>query len=396
MTRPPTLSEASESVVGCAATVLGSVAERSRSVDYMARAVELGYEAIGASSPNPSVGAVVVRRRRVVGEGFTQPPGGPHAEIVALRQAGDRARGATLWCTLEPCSHFGRTPPCADAIIAAGVREVRYALGDPDGNVDGDGRTRLAEAGVRVVVGEGEAEARALHEGYLHQRRTGRPLVIAKFAASLDGKIAATSGDSRWVSGPQTLDWAHRIRARLDAIIVGVNTVLVDNPRLTARPPGRASGSRQPLRIVVDSHGRTPAGADVLSNDAPTLLATTGSSPPAWRASMAGRGAEVVVLPESGGRVDLHSLIELLAARGALQVLVEGGGTLLGSFFDLRLVDKVTAVIAPIIIGGATAATAVGGRGAARMAETLRLRDVEVSRLGDDTLITGYLPKGEE
>lgn len=364
-------------------------------MDYMARAVELGYRALGSTSPNPSVGAVIERDGRVVGEGSTQPPGGPHAEIVALRQAGDAARGATLWCTLEPCSHHGRTPPCTGAIIAAGVREVRYALADPDRNVDGNGHAQLEAAGIRVVAGEGEAEARRLHEGYLHQRRTGRPLVIAKFAASLDGKIAATSGDSRWVSGPQTLAWAHRVRPQLDAIIAGVNTVLVDNPQLTARPEG-VPNPHQPLRVVVDSRGRTPASAAVLSGEAPTLLATTRLASAAWRAAMTERGAEVAALPDSGGRVDLHALVDLLAGRGALQVLVEGGGTLLGSFFDLRLVDKVTAVIAPMIIGGDTAATAVGGLGAARMADALRLRDVEVSRLGDDVLVCGYVRKSEE
>ena len=364
-------------------------------MDCMARAIELGYRALGTSSPNPSVGAVVVREGQIIGEGWTRPPGGPHAEAVALREAGEAARGAALWCTLEPCSHHGRTPPCADAIIAAGIREVHYALDDPDPNVDGGGRARLEGAGIRAVAGESEAEARRLHEGYLHQRRTGRPLVIAKFAASLDGKIAATSGDSRWVSGPETLAWAHRLRPQLDAIIVGVNTVRIDNPQLTARPDG-SSEVHQPLRVVVDSAGRTSADANVLSAEAPTLLATTHHATEAWRAAMAEAGAEVAVLPEYGDHVDLHALIELLAARGALQVLVEGGGTLLGSFFDLRLVDKVLAVVAPMIIGGATAPTAVAGRGAARMAEALRLRDVEVRRLGDDVLVAGYVARRED
>lgn len=365
-------------------------------MDYMARAIELGYRGLGTTSPNPSVGAVIVREGQIVGEGYTQPPGGPHAEAVALREAGDKARGATLYCTLEPCSHHGRTPPCADSIVEAGIGEVRYALDDPDPNVDGGGRARLEAAGIAVAVGEGEDAAFRLHEGYLHQRRTGRPMVVAKFAASLDGKIAATSGDSRWVSGPQTLEWAHTVRPRLDAIIVGVSTVLIDDPLLTARPSGATGAVHQPLRIVVDSRGRTPTEAKVLSGGAPTLLATTRQSTDAWRATIADRGAEVVVLPENGGRVDLHALIDLLAARGALQVLVEGGGALLGSFFDLRLIDKVTAIVAPMIIGGATSATAVGGRGAARMADALRLHDIEITRLGDDMLVTGYVDRREE
>lgn len=364
-------------------------------VDYMGRAIVLGEMGLGTTSPNPSVGAVVVKDGRIVGEGQTEPPGGAHAEIVALRQAGEAARDGVLYSTLEPCPHFGRTPPCTEAIIAAGIREVHYALDDPDPLVSGGGREALEAAGIAVISGEGWAEARRLHEGFLHQRRTGRPLVIAKFAASLDGKIAASSGDSRWVSGPETLAWAHRVRPTLDAIVVGANTVLVDNPQLTARPNDEPA-AHQPLRVVVDSRGRTPAEARVLSAEAPTLIATTVQSTEGWRGEMTARGAEVAVLPELGGRVDLRALIDLLAARGALQVLVEGGGELLGSFFDLRLVGKVTAVIAPMIIGGETTATAVGGRGASLMAEALRLRDVDVTRLGDDVLVTGYVPQEEE
>ena len=370
--------------------MLESTAMREKNVDYMARAIALGDAVLGTTSPNPSVGAVIVKDGRVVGEGATLPPGGAHAERVALAMAGAAAGGATLWCTLEPCPHMGRTPPCTEAIIAAGIREVHYALDDPDAQVNGGGRAALEAAGIAVYGGEGEAEARRLHEGFLHQRRSGRPLVIAKFAASLDGKIGATSGDSRWVSGPETRAWAHRMRPKWDAIIVGVQTVLIDNPLLTARSEGAVGAVHQPLRVVVDSRGRTPLDANVLSADAPTLVATTARAAGEWRRGVTAHGAEVVEFPERDGRVDLAALVEHLGERGALQVLVEGGGVLLGSFFDLGLIDKVTAVIAPMIIGGETAPAAVAGRGATRMADTLRLRDVEVSRLGDDILVTGY------
>jgi diaminohydroxyphosphoribosylaminopyrimidine deaminase/5-amino-6-(5-phosphoribosylamino)uracil reductase len=344
---------------------------------------------------------VLVKDGRIIGEGFTQPPGGPHAEVVALRQAGDSARGATLYVTLEPCCHQGRTPPCTQAVLAAGVRDVHLSHLDPDPHVSGRGKAELEAAGVAVVVGEGEEEARRINEAYVKHRTTGLPLVIAKFAASLDGKIAATSGDSRWVSGPESRRWAHRQRTMVDAIMVGVRTVLVDNPELTARPePGEGSRlpdgqPRQPLRVVADSHGRTPASARVLQGSAKTLVATTDASSEAWRQQMRDAGAEVLALPPAGGRVDLGELLRALASRDILSLLVEGGGELLGGFFDLGLVDKVQAIIAPIIIGGQEAPAAVAGRGAHRMADALRLRDVTLERLGEDVLVTGYVGREE-
>jgi diaminohydroxyphosphoribosylaminopyrimidine deaminase/5-amino-6-(5-phosphoribosylamino)uracil reductase len=375
----------------------------------MERALRLARQALGSASPNPAVGAVLVKDGRIVGEGFTRPPGGPHAEVVAIRQAGEAARGATLYVTLEPCCHHGRTPPCTKAILAAGLREVHLSHLDPDPHVNGRGKAELESAGVTVFVGEGEVEARRINEAYLKHRTTGLPFVVAKFAASLDGKIAATSGDSRWVSGPESRRWAHRQRTVADAIMVGVRTVLIDNPELTARParrprvrtePGEGAreadgGPRQPLRVVADSQGRTPASARVLRGPARTLVATTDASSEAWRREMHDAGAEVAVLPASGGRVDLSELLRHLGGRDILGLLVEGGGELLGSFFDLGLVDKVQAIIAPIIIGGQEAPTAVAGRGAQRMADALRLRDVTIERLGKDVLVTGYTGRKE-
>ena len=357
--------------------------------EHMQLAVEEGRRALGWSSPNPAVGAVVVRDGEVVGAGRTQPPGGDHAEVGALRAAGERARGATVYVTLEPCAHTGRTPPCSSALIEAGVASVRYAIGDPDPNVNGAGRRALEAAGIAVDEGEGAEQAAAQLEGYLHQRRTGRPFVVVKFAASLDGRIAASSGDSRWVSGPQTREWAHEQRQGLDAIVVGSGTVVVDDPQLTARPGGSSEGAHQPLRVVADSRGRTPEGARVLAGDSPTLIATTAASPEGWRERMAALGAEVVVLPESGGHVDLDALIRALGERGALAVLFEGGGILLGSLFDGRLVDRVQAIIAPVVIGADAAPAAVAGRGVERMAQAPRLRELTVTRLGEDTLISG-------
>jgi len=368
----------------------------------MGRALELARGATASTSPNPTVGAVIVANGETVGEGVTEAPPGLHAEAVALREAGERARGATMYVTLEPHGFQGNNPPCTDAIIAAGIAEVRYALADPDERVSGAGHRALEAAGVRVVAGDGAEESARILEAYIKQRTTGLPFVIAKFAASLDGRIAAASGDSRWVSGPEARAWSHALRTRVDAILVGSETVVVDDPELTARPDG-VEAERQPLRVVVDTRGRTPPMARVFTGGAKTLVATAEGAPAqtgpyraAWRASLEARGAEVLALPREGEHVDLTALLRELGGRGVLSLLVEGGGVVLGGFFDRGLVDKVHAVIAPMIIGAAEAPGAVAGRGAERMAEALRLREVTVERLGEDVLVTGYPVYGGE
>jgi diaminohydroxyphosphoribosylaminopyrimidine deaminase/5-amino-6-(5-phosphoribosylamino)uracil reductase len=356
--------------------------------DFMSRALALAWTAPEPTSPNPTVGAVAVADGEIIGEGVTEPPPGRHAEIVALEQAGERARGATLYVTLEPCRHFGRTPPCTDAIKAVGIAEVHYSVADP-GEKSGGGHAVLEGAGVRVTVGEGEAEARRINEAFFKHRETGLPFVIAKFAASLDGRIAAASGDSRWVSGEEAREWSHRLRTRIDAIICGSETIIIDDPLLTARPAG-CDAARQPLRVIADSRGRVPPMARVFTGAALTLVATTEAAPSAWRASLQAVGAEIIALPTDGERVDLLALLQELARRDVVTALIEGGGVLLGGFFDRGLVDKVHAVIAPIIVGAADAPGAIAGRGAYRMADALRMRDITVERLGEDLLVTGY------
>jgi diaminohydroxyphosphoribosylaminopyrimidine deaminase/5-amino-6-(5-phosphoribosylamino)uracil reductase len=356
----------------------------------MRRALDLAREAFGATSPNPSVGCVIVRDGVIVGEGYTRPPGGPHAEVVALAAAGDGARGATAYVTLEPCSHHGRTPPCTDALIAAGVTRVVYAIEDPDTKVSGSGHAALKAAGLEVEAGDGAEESARVLEAYIKHRRTGLPFVVVKYAATLDGRIAASSGDSRWVSGPQTLAWAHANRPKLDAILVGASTVVIDDPQLTARPDG-VEVARQPLRVVLDSTGRIPANAKVLTGSSKTLVVSTGRSRADWRSAIEATGAEVLILDaDDDGHVPLRPLLAELGRRGILLLLVEGGGVLIGSFFDERLVDKVTAVIAPMIVGAVDAPAAVAGKGAAYMRDAVRLRDIEVERLGEDILVTGY------
>jgi diaminohydroxyphosphoribosylaminopyrimidine deaminase/5-amino-6-(5-phosphoribosylamino)uracil reductase len=356
----------------------------------MRRALELAAGVLGRTSPNPAVGCVIVRGGAVAGEGATQPPGQAHAEVMALRTAGANARGADVYVTLEPHAHQGRTPPCTDALIAAGVASVHVAMLDPNPRVSGRGIEQLRAAGIDVQIGDGEAEARQLNEAYVKHCATGLPFVIAKFAATLDGKIAAASGDSRWVAGEAARAWAHEVRTRVDAIMCGVNNVVLDDPQLTARPGG-VTAARQPLRIVADSRGRTPLDAKVLGPGGPTVIATTEASPPEWRAAVERGGAEALVLPaDAHGRVDLVALMRALGERDVLSLLVEGGGVLHAGLFAAGLVDKVHAVIAPKIVGGSLY-PAVAGEGVAHMADALTLRDVEVQRLGDDVVIVGYV-----
>lgn len=355
-------------------------------MDYMARALELARRALGKVSPNPAVGAVIVKGGQIVGEGYTQPPGQDHAEIVALKQAGEEAKDATMYVTLEPCCFFGRTPPCTQAIIESGIREVHLAMLDPNPRVSGQGRAQLESAGIRTYLGEHEEEARELNEAYIKFITTGLPFVIAKFAMSLDGKIATRTFDSKWISSEKSREWAHRLRGIVDAVMVGVNTVIQDDPELAAGP----GAPRQPLRIVVDSRGHTPLTAKILRRPGRTLLATTSSIELPKANQYTEAGAEVLLLPPRDGLVDLPALLKELGEREVTSVLVEGGGTLLGSLFDLRLVDKVLAFISPIIIGGREAISPVGGRGVARVEGALRLRRVRLERFGEDVLISGY------
>jgi diaminohydroxyphosphoribosylaminopyrimidine deaminase/5-amino-6-(5-phosphoribosylamino)uracil reductase len=338
------------------------------------------------------VGAVVLDPAgEVAGEGFHAAPGLPHAERAALERAGSRARGGTIYSTLEPCRHQGRTPPCTDAIIAAGIRRVVAAILDPDPKVSGHGVEQLREAGIEVELGVMSAEAERLNEFYLTQRRTGLPFVSAKFASSLDGKIATHTGESRWITGEAARTHAHWLRHMHDAVVVGITTVIQDDPALSAR--GGAVDPRQPLRVVVDSSGRTPVEARLLKEaGGPVLIATTDAAPATALVALREAGAEVVVLPaDELGRVDIDKLLEHLGARPLLSLLVEGGGELLGSFFEAGQVDMVYAYIAPMVIGGIAAPGPVGGEGVASIQDALRLTDVETMGLGEDVLISGYV-----
>ncbi|MBI4286275.1 MAG: bifunctional diaminohydroxyphosphoribosylaminopyrimidine deaminase/5-amino-6-(5-phosphoribosylamino)uracil reductase RibD [Chloroflexi bacterium] len=362
-------------------------------MDYMAQALSLARLALGQVSPNPAVGAVVVKDDTIVGQGYTRPPGDAHAEVVALRQAGEAARGAALYVTLEPCCHFGRTPPCSRAIITAGIGEVHFAMTDPNPVVAGGGQRELQTQGIRTYTGEHESEARQLNEAYIKHITTRMPFVTVKFAASLDGKIATRSGDSRWISGVESRRYAHHLRYVSDAVMVGANTVLSDDPQLTVRCCGGKGGTvkKQPLRVIVDGKGRTPVTARVFQQPGKTLLVLGRPATPEERSAFNAASAELLELPLGEGQVDLKELFRVLGSRGITSVLVEGGGTLLGSLFDAALVDKVVAFIAPVIIGGEKAVTAVAGDGAAKIADSIQLKNMRVEQMGQDVVVSGYV-----
>jgi diaminohydroxyphosphoribosylaminopyrimidine deaminase/5-amino-6-(5-phosphoribosylamino)uracil reductase len=353
-------------------------------VESMRRAIALAARALGATSPNPPVGCVLLDAAgTLVGEGFTAPAGGPHAEAVALRAAGARARGGTAVVTLEPCRHHGRTPPCTDALLAAGVARVVYAVTDPH-PLGGGGGGVLRAAGVSVEDGVLEAEAALGNEAWLTALRLGRPFVTWKYGATLDGRVAAADGSSRWITGPAARADGHRLRAESDAVVVGSGTVRLDDPQLTVRD---AEARRQPLRVVVDSGARTPAAARVLDGAAPALVAVAED---AGAGHLEGR-AEVVRLPRAPGGLDLDALLAALYTRDVRSVLLEGGPTLAASFLAAGLVDRVVAYLAAALIGGG-GLPALAGPGAATIDAAWRLRLDGVERLGNDVRLTARFP----
>ena len=333
----------------------------------MRRALELAAKAAHATSPNPMVGAVALDSSgAVAGEGYHARAGEAHAERIALERAGVRAKGGTLYVTLEPCTHEGRTPPCVEAVLAAAPARVVVATEDPDQRVAGRGLAALKEAGIEVQVGVERKAAERLNRFYLKHRRTGLPWVTVKFAASLDGRIATAGGESRWISCESARAEGHRLRQAHDAILVGAGTVRADDPELTNRSRG---ATRQPLRVVLDSRHGLPPDARVFQDQErnPTLLAKLGPD----------------------GSVDLEELLRTLGERGVLSVLVEGGAAVHGALFDLGLVDGVVAFLAPMVIGGREAPGAVGGHGVARLADAHRLVNLEVRQVGDDLMVSG-------
>lgn len=358
---------------------------------HMRRALDLAERGWGRVSPNPLVGAVVVRDDRVVGEGWHAGPGTDHAEVMALGSAGELARGATVYCTLEPCNHFGRTPPCTRALIDARVARVHAATLDPNLAGDAPGLAELRAAGIEVHTGPLGAAATRLNEGFLRHVTSGLPFVTLKMAASLDGKTAAVDGTSRWITGEAARADVHRLRAGADAVVVGARTVTADDPALTVRD-ARFPRARAPLRVVVDTAGRAPARGRLFDGAAPTLVATSSQAHEDRVAAWAAAGAEVLVLDrDPAGGVSLRALLEALGKRDVQGVLVEGGATLAWSFVRDGLVDKVVMYLAPALIGGAGAPGVLGGGGSATLREALGLSFETVERFGPDLRVEAYV-----
>jgi diaminohydroxyphosphoribosylaminopyrimidine deaminase/5-amino-6-(5-phosphoribosylamino)uracil reductase len=350
---------------------------------YIERAIALAERGRGRVSPNPLVGAVVVSSEgRLVGEGWHEGPGRPHAEVVALDQAGEAARGATLYSSLEPCAHVGRTPPCVRAIVEAGVARVVAAMRDPNPVVDGRGFDELRSAGVDVREGVLVEEAARQNQAFVKHVRTGMPFVVWKMAASLDGKVAARDGTTRWITGEAARADVHRLRAWSDAIVVGARTAIMDDPSLTVRDPSYEGPP--PLRVLVDAAGRAPAGGDLFDDAAPTLVATTELAAQARREAWTAAGAEVVVYEAEGDGVPLRELMRDLGKRDVQGVLLEGGPTLAFSAVEEGLVDAVVVYLAPKLIGGVDAPTVLGGRGFAPIGSALPLRIRSFDLVGAD------------
>jgi len=356
---------------------------------FMQRALDLAAKALGRTSPNPAVGAVIVRGGRVIGEGFHRRAGLPHAEVEALQRVNGTVRGATLYVNLEPCAHHGRTPPCAEALIAAGLKRVVVGIVDPNPLVRGRGLRRLRQAGIAVTTGILREECERLNEDFAVFIRTGRPLVTLKLAASLDGRIATASGDSHWISGERSRRLVHELRNRVDAVLVGAETVRVDDPQLTCR----VRGGRDPLRVILDGRLTISPAARVCTqrSTAPTLVVTTAESGQGEKKRLLEQqGVEILCLPGDHGRVSLRPLLEALGRRGVKHVLIEGGGQVAAAALAEGVVDKVLFFYGPLLLGSESRPM-IGPLGIDRVAAGLKLHTIGLDRLGDDVLVTAYV-----
>ncbi len=363
--------------------------------DHMEKALALAEQARGWTSPNPMVGAVVVKDGKIVGQGYHERVGGPHAEANAIDDAGDRAKGATLYVTLEPCNHFGRTPPCTHKIITAGIRQVVVAMEDPNPDVTGGGNAHLESQGIRVITGIMEEQARHLNEAFITWVTTKKPFVIAKCAATLDGRIATRTGDSRWVTGQAARRFVHGIRHAVDGIMVGVSTVIQDDPSLTTRLDDKEGVD--PTRIILDTRLRMPPTAKMLhqASGAPTWVVCGPDAPSDRQQDLEKTGAKIITAPLMDGRIDLAALMRKLGAMSITSLLMEGGATVLGAAFAAKVVDKVCFFYAPKLLGGDDGVPICRGTGPETMKESLPIHHISVERFDDDIMVQGYLtPRG--
>ena len=359
---------------------------KKRDEYFMDLAYELARKGKGKSSPNPNVGAVVVKSGRIIGRGYHKKAGSFHAEIVALEEAGGQAKGAVLYVTLEPCAHFGRTPPCVDTIIKSGIKKVVIGMIDSNPLVNGRGIAKLKEYGIGVEVGFLEDKLRKLNEVFIKYITKRMPFVTVKVAQSLDGKIATKTGDSKWITSDKSRAYAHRIRADYDAIMVGVNTVLRDNPKLEAW-----FSKKHPIKIIADSHLSTPENAALFSGGSPVIIATIPevAGQETDNRNILAQKAKILDVKEKSGEVNLKDMLKKLAAMEITNIIVEGGGTLIGSLFDEGLVDKVMFFVSPKIVGGKESLSSVMGKGVTRIDNAVKIDNVSVRHFGEDTLIEG-------
>jgi diaminohydroxyphosphoribosylaminopyrimidine deaminase/5-amino-6-(5-phosphoribosylamino)uracil reductase len=360
---------------------------------HMAMALSLAKRGAGHTSPNPMVGAVVVKNHRVVGKGYHRAVGTPHAEVNAIDDAGAEARDATLYVTLEPCNHTGRTPPCTEKILGAGIRRVVVAMADPNPHVTGGGNAYLASRGVQVTCGVLEEKALKLNESFVKHTRTGRPFVTLKCAATLDGRLATRTGDAKWITGPRARRFVHRIRHEVDAIMVGAGTVAADDPSLTTRLENRKG--RNPRRIILDTRLSLQETAKVLrpAADSDTILVAGPGAPMDKKARLAGLGATILEMPLDSGRIDLADLMKRLGKMGITSLLVEGGGGVLASALKDGIADKVLFFYAPKILGGDDGVPICRGPGAPLISDAVALENIRVRRFDDDVMIEGYIKK---
>ena len=360
---------------------------------YMTKALELAARGMGHAGPNPMVGAVLVKDGRIIGEGWYEQYGGPHAEVNAFAHCSEDTRGATLYVTLEPCCHYGKTPPCADLIIDKDVERVVAAMVDPNPLVAGKGIRRLRDAGIFVTVGVMEEEARKLNEVFLKYVTEHKPFVLYKAAMSLDGKTACHTGESQWISSEDSREEAHALRGCYKGIMVGAGTIIADNPLLTAR----TEGLNDPVRIIVDGSLSVPLKAKVFQQPGETIILTTTESDEGKREEFSRMGVDIIMTDgEEKGKVDLSAAMTGLALKGIDSILLEGGATLAASAFEAGIVDKVRIYEAPIIIGGKGAPGLIGGLGASSLAEAVSLRDVTTEMSGPDLVIEAYVGRGKD
>lgn len=354
---------------------------------YMKRALTLAKKGLGKTSPNPMVGAVVVKNGRIVGEDYHRRAGEPHAEVLALEKAGKNAIGADIYITLEPCTHTGRTPPCAPRVIQSGVKRAVIGTVDPNPRVAGSGIKALREAGIEVKVGVMEEECKKLNEAFFHWITTGKPFVILKSAFSLDGKIATRTGESQWISSQESRNFVHKMRASVDAVLVGIGTVLADDPQLTAR---LKRSVRQPLPIVLDTHLRTPPSARVLAHPRGCVIVASKSAPLIRRKKLEEAGARILTVSQKNGELEWKSLLEKLGSLEITSILIEGGARIFSSAIENKIANKALFFIAPMLIGGKRAKSMFEGKGFAKLKNCPRLRDITVKRSGEDIMIEGY------